>query len=122
MSGPGDRYDSPSERSGQMRLTTVESPQRSLLSGDSTDEEGPMQRSATDIGMLVLAVGVGVPFAILWAIALVDVIQRPDEEFPAVRPGFNARLVWSFAVVLLSGIGALFYYVMVMRARPRPRP
>ena len=80
-----------------------------------------MLRGATDMVMLVVGLGLGVPFAVLWTIALVDVFQRSDREFPAGQPGSNPRLFWTFAVLLLSGVGAFFYYVMVMKPYPRQR-
>jgi amino acid transporter len=57
--------------------------------------------------------------AALWAVALVDVFQRDDWEFPRRGPGSNDRLFWTFVVVCLSSIGSFFYYLMVMRPHPR---
>ena len=59
--------------------------------------------------------------AAIWAVALVDVFQRAEWEFPARRPGSNNRLLWMFIVVLLSSIGAVVYYFSVMKPYPRQR-
>ena len=80
-----------------------------------------MQGSAAGLIGLAVVVGVGVPFAALWSWALVDVFQRPDWEFPARRPGSNDHVSWTFVVVVLSGLGSLCYYLMVMKPYPRQR-
>ncbi len=60
----------------------------------------------------------GVAFAAMWIVALVDLVQRKEWEFPQDF-GPNTRLVWSAIVVLLGGIGGTVYYVRVMRPYPR---
>ena len=57
---------------------------------------------------------------VLWILALMDVLQRSDEEFPG-RPGVNIRFMWVTIVLFGSGIGAFVYYLMVMRPYPRRR-
>jgi hypothetical protein len=96
------------------RETGVESP-RQLFRGDRPIGE-PVQP-----GVLVPVAFVAIPAATLWAVALVDVFQRADWEFPSRGPGSHDRLFWTFVVVCLSGIGSFFYYLMVMRPYPRRR-
>ena len=64
---------------------------------------------------------VAISAAALWAVALVDVFQRADREFPRRGPDSNDRLFWTFVVVFLSSIGSLWYYLNVMRPFPRHR-
>jgi len=80
-----------------------------------------VQRGTADAVMLVVGLGLGVPFAVFWAVALADLVKRRDWEFPSRQAGSNPRLFWTFTVLLLSGIGAFFYYVMVMKPYPRQR-
>jgi Phospholipase_D-nuclease N-terminal len=61
----------------------------------------------------------GVAGAVLWIVALVDLLQRADSEFPNHQPGSNDKVVWILVVLFLNGIGALVYYLMVMRPYPR---
>ncbi len=70
---------------------------------------------------VLAATAVAVLAAIIWGIALMDVFQREESEFPPSAPGTNPRVIWTFVVVFLSVIGALVYYVMVMRPYPRRR-
>jgi hypothetical protein len=70
---------------------------------------------------MALLVVVGVPLAVLWAFALVDIVKRDDLEFPPLQSGLDQRIFWILVVLLLSGIGATFYYFMVMRPYPRRR-
>jgi drug/metabolite transporter (DMT)-like permease len=58
---------------------------------------------------------------VFWMIALNDVSQRPEREFPSLRPDFNDRMFWMFVVFFMNVIGALFYYFMVMKPYPRRR-
>lgn len=58
---------------------------------------------------------------VVWIVALVDVLQRPDWEFPNHQPGSSDKVVWVLVVVLLNGVGALVYYFMVMKPYPRRR-
>jgi lysylphosphatidylglycerol synthetase-like protein (DUF2156 family) len=63
----------------------------------------------------------GVAFAAMWIIALFDLVQRAEGEFPSASPGSNPRLLWSVIVVLFGGIGGFVYYLLVMKPSPRPR-
>jgi RsiW-degrading membrane proteinase PrsW (M82 family) len=58
---------------------------------------------------------------VLWIVALIDVLQRADWEFPNHQPGSNDKIVWVLVVMLLNGMGALVYYFMVMKPYPRQR-
>jgi hypothetical protein len=59
--------------------------------------------------------------AALWAIALVDVVKRPESEFPSRHPGSSDRNLWTFVVLLGNVAGSLAYYVLVIRPHPRSR-
>lgn len=63
----------------------------------------------------------GVPFGALWAIAAADVLQRAEWEFPPLQSAANPRMSWGFVVFALSGFGALYYYLQVMKPHPRQR-
>lgn len=66
----------------------------------------------------------GLVAAVLWIVALIDVLQRSDSQFPgAMRgtPNVNERLVWILVVLLGNGIGAIVYYFVVMQPYPRQR-
>lgn len=80
-----------------------------------------MRMRSEDIVAIALMLAVGVPFAALWAIALLDVFRRSDWEFPPLESGVDSRLFWTLVVVLLSGIGSFFYYFIVMKPHPRSR-
>jgi len=69
----------------------------------------------------MVPVAVSVTLVVLWIIALVDVLQRTDAEFPSHQAGSNDRLIWVHVVLLLNGIGALVYYFLVMKPYPRRR-
>ncbi len=71
------------------------------------------------VAALPTAVLVGVPFGALWAIAAADVLQRAEWEFPPLHSGGNSRIFWMFVVLTLSGFGALYYYLQVMKPHPR---
>lgn len=77
--------------------------------------------SGQDIAAIVAALVVGVPFGLLWAVALADVFQRAEWEFPPLASGADSRTFWLLVVVLMSGIGSFFYYFLVMRPHPRSR-
>ena len=52
---------------------------------------------------------------------IVDVINRPEWDFPNWRPGSNVRTVWMFVVLLFNLPGSFAYYLLVMRQRPGQR-
>lgn len=62
-----------------------------------------------------------VTMMVLWIVALIDVLQRAEWEFPNYRPGSSDKIVWVLVVMLLNGIGAVIYYFMVMKPYPRRR-
>ena len=69
----------------------------------------------------VVPLVLGILGAGIWALALTDVLQRPDWEFPSLWPGRDDRTIWIFVVVFFSAIGSLFYDFKVMRPYPRQR-
>jgi hypothetical protein len=67
---------------------------------------------------------VALVFAVLWIVALIDVLQRTDAEFPGAMkgvPNANERLIWILVVLLGNTIGAIVYYFVVMQQYPRRR-
>ncbi len=80
-----------------------------------------MESGVADILPAVLLTVIGVAFAAMWIVALFDLVQRADGEFPPTAPGSNPRLVWSVIVVLFGGIGGAIYYLKVMKPYPRQR-
>lgn len=67
---------------------------------------------------------VGLLLLVLWIVALIDVLQRSDAEFPGAasgNPNANERLVWIVVVLIGSTLGAIIYYFMVMQPYPRRR-
>jgi hypothetical protein len=64
---------------------------------------------------------IAVAGTVLWIIALVDVLQRKDWEFPSAQPGSNDRVLWVLVVLFTHLIGAIIYYVVVMRPYPRAK-
>ncbi|NTU89271.1 MAG: hypothetical protein HGA54_05095 [Actinobacteria bacterium] len=80
-----------------------------------------MQRGTLDIVVLVAAIIVIVPLIVFWAIALADLANRPDWEFPPSYQGPNQRIFWIFVVLFLNVVGATIYYVNVMKPYPRNR-
>ena len=74
------------------------------------------------VAAVAAAVLIGVPFGALRALAAADVLLRAEWEFPPLRSGANPRILWGFLLLALSGFGALYYYLQVMRPHPRQRP
>ena len=56
-----------------------------------------------------------------WIVTLVDVSRRSPDEFPALWPVADQRMAWAFLLVVTNAVGALFYYLAVMRPYPRRR-
>jgi hypothetical protein len=70
----------------------------------------------------LIPIGVGVAGMVLWIITIIDVAQRNVNEFPSAQKGVespNEQIVWVLVVVLTGFIGALIYWVVVMRPYPR---
>ncbi len=64
---------------------------------------------------------IAVALTVLWVVALIDVLQRTDQEFPGWQPGSSSKVVWVLVVLLLHGLGALIYYFTIMSSHPRRR-
>jgi hypothetical protein len=59
---------------------------------------------------------------VIWVLALVDLAQRRDSEFPGAlggQPNANEKIVWLLIVLLAGAVGAVVYYVIVMKKYPR---
>jgi hypothetical protein len=69
--------------------------------------------------MIIGAAILGIVGAISWVIAILDVVNRPEWDFPGWRPGSNIRNIWMLAVLILNLPASLAYYLLVMRRRPR---
>ena len=81
-----------------------------------------MQQSTADIVAVIIASGIlALISAVFWVIALVDVLRRPEWDFPSSQFGSNTRIVWVFVVLVLNIFGSLMYYFLVMRQHPRQR-
>lgn len=66
----------------------------------------------------------GVGSMVLWLVALIDLVQRADSEFPSAiagQPNANEKVMWLLVVLLAGSIGALVYYLTIMRKAPRGR-
>lgn len=58
----------------------------------------------------------------LWIVAIIDVAQRNEWEFPQAiqgRPTGNEKVLWLLVVLLAGMIGAIVYYFSVMKKYPR---
>ena len=80
-----------------------------------------MQSSLSTLLMMLGAALLGIIGATFWVVAIVDVINRPEWDFPNWRPGSNVRTIWMFVVLLANLPGSFAYYLLVMKARPRKR-
>jgi heme/copper-type cytochrome/quinol oxidase subunit 2 len=72
----------------------------------------------------LIPIGVGVAGMVLWIIAIIDVAQRKVNEFPNAQKGAespNEQIVWVLVVVLTGIVGAIIYWVVVMRPYPRAK-
>jgi hypothetical protein len=64
----------------------------------------------------------GLASTVLWILALVDLAQRNDTQFPSAiegQPNANEKVVWLLVVLLAGGVGAVVYYFVVMKKHPR---
>lgn len=59
---------------------------------------------------------------VLWIIAVIDVVQRNDWEFPNALEGrpasSNDKTMWLLIVLLAGSIGAIVYYFTIMKKYP----
>jgi hypothetical protein len=67
----------------------------------------------------LLGVAVTCTLAIPWIVALNDVLQREEREFPALLPNGSDRVIWVAVVLFGNIIGSIAYYFMVMGPHPR---
>jgi hypothetical protein len=56
---------------------------------------------------MMLPVLIAIPFLLIWALALVDILRRHDL-------GTSAKVLWAVGVLVIPVIGAIVYFV----ARP----
>ena len=78
---------------------------------------------------LVLLAAIFITLFVFWIVAIVDISQRKNEEFP--NPQDNPKATWLIALLvtlvvpLAAGISAIIYYVVIIRKYPRrglPKP
>jgi len=67
----------------------------------------------------VIAWGAGIFFFVIWIISLVDCAKRDAMDFPNATD--NTKVLWILIIVLAKGIGALIYYIVIMRQSPRKK-
>jgi hypothetical protein len=60
--------------------------------------------------LLVAILGV-----VFWISQLIDLMQRPDEDFP----GSNDKMIWALVIVFGSVLGALVYHLAHPIVAPR---
>ncbi len=68
------------------------------------------------IWVLVIVVSVG--GTVLWIWMLIDILQRPDNEF-GENFGKDAKIAWVLIILLTHAIGALIYYFLVYKKVPK---
>jgi len=73
---------------------------------------------AVSVLMLVLVV-LSLATAILWILALVDALRRPD---PAWAAAGQNKLLWVLVVVFTGIVGAILYFAIARPALERARP
>ena len=66
------------------------------------------------IGFLIFILVFVLAILAFWIWMLVDCVQR---EFPPQEQ--NSKIVWILVIVLAGWIGALIYYFVVKKAKPR---
>ncbi|GEM_PF-541539 len=66
-----------------------------------------------------IAWGAGIFFFVIWIISLVDCAKRDAMDFPNATD--NTKVLWILIIVLAGGIGALIYYIVIMRQSPRKK-
>ncbi|OQA21283.1 MAG: hypothetical protein BWY60_00752 [Actinobacteria bacterium ADurb.Bin346] len=67
----------------------------------------------------LIAWGAGIFFFVIWIISLVDCAKRDAMDFPNATD--NTKIIWILIIVLAGGIGALIYYIVIMRQSPRKK-
>jgi hypothetical protein len=72
--------------------------------------------TGNNLGVLLMVVSsiAAVLYVVSAAIALMDVVQRPDDYFPED----NSRAPWVLMIVLLPAVGTVLYYLGIMRDLP----
>ena len=75
------------------------------------------------IFLYAILIGIGITLFIFWIIAIVDVSQRKNEEFPNATD--NSKTTWlivllvTLIVPVAAGVSAIVYYATVMKKFPR---
>ncbi len=98
-----------------------------LISLSACSEETASAAGVTAIagfaGLYICIIAVswlaGVFFFVVWIIMLVDCAKRENADFPDANP--NSKLMWILIIVLAGGIGAIIYYFLVMRKKPKQK-
>jgi NhaP-type Na+/H+ or K+/H+ antiporter len=73
---------------------------------------------------LAFIILIGLALFALWIIAIIDLVQRKDDEFPGQSS--NAKTTWLIILLVswafnFSGIAAIIYYFVVMKKMPRKK-
>lgn len=87
-----------------------------LLTGCSSEEAAGGGIVAGAICLWVFFVAIWIFLFVVWIIMLIDVVKRPDDQFPG--GGENSKTIWLIVVILTGGIGAIVYYFMVKKKMP----
>lgn len=62
------------------------------------------------LGLLLIIASIAA--TVFWILMLIDCAKRTSD----VKGKFDDKLVWMLVIILLHGIGALLYYLIVKRA------
>ena len=75
------------------------------------------------IFLYAILIGIGITLFIFWIIAIVDVSQRKNEEFPNATD--NSKTTWLIVLLVTlimpvaAGVSAIVYYATVIKKIPR---
>ena len=75
------------------------------------------------IFLYAILIGIGITLFVFWIIAIIDVSQRKNEEFPNATD--NSKTTWLIVLLVTlimpvaAGVSAIVYYATVMKKIPR---
>ena len=58
---------------------------------------------------------ISIVFFVFWIIALIDCVKRDEKDFAIGGP--NAKLIWLLLLILVRGVVAVIYYLVIMRKK-----